>query len=82
MKQCTRDNGMALQAILAADVSELFMRGNSIHGFLCSNGGKAWWNEREFWFSKEFRVDVDTILSSDVPEAVYAGQSPRNGGVT
>ncbi len=29
VKQCTRDNGIALQAILAADVSELFMRGNN-----------------------------------------------------
>lgn len=130
VKQCTRDNTNALQAIMAADVSEIFMRGNneglsaltsheryrfdiayflwlssieaayadyhagyypkggltqvenSVQGFLTSNGGAAWWNERKFWFSKEFRGDVDLILSSDIPEAAFAGQSPRNGDIT
>ena len=130
VKQCTRENGIALQALLAADVSEIFMRGNneglgaltpheryrfdlayvvwlqsieaafadhhagyypkenliqlenSVHGFLSSNGGKVWWNERKYWFSREFRDDVDNILSSDLPEAAFAGQSPRNGDAT
>ena len=28
-KQSSRDNGIALQAVLAADVSEIFLRGNT-----------------------------------------------------
>ena len=124
-KETARDNGNALQAILAEDVSEIFMRGNneglvaltpheryrydiayyiwlqtievayadfrsgyypeenlapwanSVQGFLSSKGGSAWWLERQFWFSQEFRSDVDALLSSDNPEAVFAGQSPR-----
>lgn len=132
-KQSARDNGMALQAlqaILAADVSELFMRGNneglsalspheryrydiayfiwlqtieaayadfhagyypeesltpwanSVQGFLSSSGGAEWWKERKFWFSREFRSDVDALLSVSNPEAVFSGQSPGGANVT
>ncbi|MGI9326351.1 MAG: hypothetical protein ACR2PZ_14105 [Pseudomonadales bacterium] len=122
-KQSARDNGIALQAILAADVSEIFMRGNteglgaltdheryrydiayyiwlqtieaayadfrkglypdesiapwanSVQGFLSSTGGTAWWEERKFWFSQEFRLDVDRLLASDNPEAAFSGHA-------
>ena len=125
-KETARDNGNALQAILAEDVSEIFMRGNneglaaltpheryrydiayyiwlqtievayadyragfypqesltpwanSVQGFLSSEGGSAWWKERKFWFSQEFRSDVDSLLSTKNPEADFAGQSPRS----
>lgn len=129
-KETARDNGNALQAILAEDVSEIFMRGNnegldalspheryrydiayyiwlqtieeayadfragyypeesltpwanSVKGFLGSNGGAAWWKERKFWFSQEFRSDVDAVLSSHNPEAEFSGQNPRNDNGT
>lgn len=126
-KQSARDNGSALQAILAADVSELFLRGNtegltaltpheryrydvayyiwlqtieqayadfriglypdesitpwanSVQGFLSSFGGMAWWEERKFWFSHEFRIEVDALLASDNPEAAHAGHASVGG---
>jgi hypothetical protein len=125
-KETARDNNNALQAILAEDVSEIFMRGNSeglgaltaheryrydiayylwlqtiqeayadfragyypkesltpwansVQGFLSSNGGAAWWKERQFWFSQEFRSDVDELLSSYNPEADFSGQFPKS----
>lgn len=125
-KETARDNSNALQAILAEDVSEIFMRGNndglgalspheryrydiayyvwlqtieqayadfhagfypeesltpwanSVQGFLGSVGGAAWWNERKFWFSQQFRLDVDAVLSSYNPEAEFSGQNPRS----
>ena len=125
-KQCARDNGNALQAILADDVSEIFMRGNnegvdaltpheryrydiayfiwlqsievayadfraglypgeglvpwtnSVQGFLSSTGGMAWWQERQFWFSPEFRSEVEAILSGNNPEASFSGQTPKS----
>lgn len=122
-KQSARDNGNALQAVLAVDVSEIFLRGNteglaaltaheryrydvtyyiwlqtieqayadfrvglypddsiapwanSVQGFLSSTGGTAWWEERKFWFSQEFRLDVDRLLASENPEAAFSGHA-------
>ena len=129
-KQSARDYGVALQAILAEDVSEIFMRGNNeglnaltpheryrydiayfiwlqtievayadyhagfypkeslapwataVQGFLASAGGTAWWEERKFWFSREFRSDVDALLATNNPEAAFAGQSPAGANGT
>ena len=129
VKQSSRDNSNALKALLAEDVSEIFMRGNnegvtaltpheryrydiayylwlqtiefahadhragyfieenlnqmgiSVQGFLSSPGGGVWWRERQYWFNKSFRNYVDEILAADIPEAVFAGQSPRSAGV-
>ena len=117
---------MRCKAILAEDVSEIFMRGNneglsaltpheryrydiayyiwlqsieaayadfrsglypnesltpwanSVQGFLSSTGGTAWWKERQFWFSREFRSDVEAVLSADNPEAEFSGHAPTS----
>ena len=51
---------------------------NSVQGFLSTTGGTAWWEERKFWFSQEFRLDVDRLLASENPEAEFSGHAKHN----
>ena len=41
---------------------------NRIPGVLDTPGGRAWWEKRQVWFSKEFRKDVDELLANPPEE--------------
>jgi hypothetical protein len=46
---------------------------NTIPAFLCTPGGASWWNERQVWFSKSFRQEVERLVANPGAEAKLAG---------
>jgi hypothetical protein len=46
---------------------------NSVPGFLGTPGGKVWWEERQIWFSRAFRADVERLCAQPPGEATGAG---------
>ena len=50
---------------------------NSLPGFLCTPGGAEWWDQRKFWFTNQFREDVERLLANNPNEAGFAGPRPR-----
>jgi hypothetical protein len=55
---------------------------NSVPGFLSTPGGAEWWNQRKFWFSHQFRDDVEMLLAKRGEEAGFAGPTPRSSAET
>ena len=45
----------------------------AIAGFLRTDGGRAWWEQRRAWFTETFTQDVDTILNDESIEVRGAG---------
>ena len=50
---------------------------NSIPGWLTTPGGSEWWQERNVWFGRLFRNQVDSLLDNHGQEAKKAGPKPR-----
>ena len=50
---------------------------NNIPGVMNSEGGLRWWRERQVWFSKSFRKNVERLLPFPNEESVRAGLNPR-----
>lgn len=48
---------------------------NSVPGWLTSAGGSEWWQEREVWFGRLFRDDVNALLQ------VHNDEAPRSGPI-
>jgi len=46
---------------------------SSIPGFLTTPGGAAWWKERQVWFARSFREDVERLCAQAGVEAEKAG---------
>ena len=49
---------------------------NNVPGVVGSDGGRRWWRERQVWFSKSFRDNVDRLLANPNEESVGAGVNP------
>ncbi len=49
---------------------------NNIPGVLNAKGGAQWWSERQIWFSKGFRNQVDRLLQTPGDEYLGAGVNP------
>ncbi|MFT4938565.1 MAG: hypothetical protein ACI88A_001593 [Paraglaciecola sp.] len=47
---------------------------NGVVGWLTSPGGIEWWAEREVWFGRLFRNEVNTLLQIHSDEGLKAGQ--------
>jgi hypothetical protein len=50
---------------------------NSISGWLTTPGGSEWWRERNVWFGRMFRIEIDSMLENPKQEAQRAGPKPR-----
>lgn len=48
----------------------------NIPGVLNSPGGSEWWNQRDAWFTADFRAHVEQLLLAPGPEAAKAGIQP------
>ena len=46
---------------------------NTIPAFISTPGGASWWNERQVWFSKSFRQEVERLVANPGAEAKFAG---------
>jgi len=51
---------------------------NSIFGWLSTSGGTEWWEEREIWFGRLFRNEVNALLQKGHrDEALRSGPVPK-----
>ena len=46
---------------------------NSVPAFLNTPGGEEWWKERQVWFSRPFRKDVEVLCAKPSADAAKAG---------